>query len=173
MTTTHGQLFTAGDAARACGVARTTISRAAAAGRIAGAERDEDGAWTLPLSGLLAAGFNPGRPSPPEDEKPRDRDDYTQDRVRQLEAELAVQHMRANAAETLAAERAERIVDLRQALRQLEQGKQPQTPLDSPQADEQPEPIPEPTTNPVGPSTGRPPTLREYARARYNVWRYR
>src|SRR5699024_859491 len=89
MTSTHGQLFTAGDAARACGVARTTISRAAAAGRIAGAERDETGAWTLPLSGLLAAGFNPGKPSPPEDEKHRDRDD-TPDRDRMHELELAV-----------------------------------------------------------------------------------
>ena len=154
MATMHGQLFTAGDAARACGVARTTISRAAAAGRIAGAERDEAGAWVLPLSGLLAAGFNPGKPSPPEDEKPHERDDVL-DRVRQLEAELAVQHVRTHAAEALAAERAERIVDLRQALRQLEQGESSQTPPESPQAAEQAEPIPTHTPGPVRPSTGK------------------
>lgn len=148
MSATHEKMFTAGEAAQGCGVSRTTISRAAAAGRIAGAERDEAGAWVLPLSGLLAAGFNPGKPSPSEDEKPHERDDVL-DRVRQLEAELAVQHVRTHAAEALAAERAERIVDLRQALRQLEQGESSQTRPESPQTNEQAAPIPTHGPDPV------------------------
>ena len=97
MTTTHGQLFTAGEAARACGVSRTTISRAAAAGRIPGAERDDAGAWTLPLSGLLAGGFNPGKPSPPEDAQTRDRGDDDMVPRRVYELELALADARAEA----------------------------------------------------------------------------
>lgn len=163
MSATHGQLFTAGDAARACGVARTTISRAAAAGRIAGAERDEAGAWVLPLSGLLAAGFNPGKPSPPEDEKPHERDDSgVVDRDRMHELELAV--LRAEVREQRTrADGLERERDLYRLM--LEQGKQPQVPLASPQAGEQSEPMPTHTPDPVRPPTGR-------WRKAWNVIRY-
>lgn len=169
MSATHEKMFTAGDAARACGVARTTISRAAAAGRIAGAERDEAGAWVLPLSGLLAAGFNPGKPSPPEDEKPHERDDVL-DRDRMHELEKAV--LRAEVREQRTrADGLERERDLYRLM--LEQGESSQTPPESTQTHAQPEPIPTYAPNYAGPSTGRPPTLREYARARFNVWRYR
>lgn len=110
MATMHGQMFTAGEAARACGVSRTTISRAAAAGRIPGAERDEAGAWTLPLSGLLAAGYNPGKPSPPEApvSRPGDGDASVPAEVYELtleleraRAEARVQAARAEALERL------------------------------------------------------------------------
>lgn len=57
--------------------------------------------------------------------------------------------------------------------RQLEQGERPHAPLDAPQAAEQAEPVRTHTPDPVRPSTGKPSTLREYARARFNVWRYR
>ena len=153
MATMHGQLFTAGDAARACGVARTTISRAAAAGRIAGAERDENGAWVLPLSGLLAAGFNPGKPSPPEDEKPHERDDSgVVDRDRMHELELAV--LRAEVREQRTrADGLERERDLYRLM--LEQGKPSQAPPESTQAAEQPAPIPTHAPGAVRPSTGK------------------
>lgn len=162
MSATHGQLFTAGDAARACGVARTTISRAAAAGRIAGAERDEAGAWVLPLSGLLAAGFNPGKPSPPEDEKPHERDDDELDRDRMHELEKAV--LRAEVREQRTrADGMERERDLYRLM--LEQGGSSHTPPGSTQPHEQDEPIPSHTPDHVRPSTGK------WKRA-WNVWRY-
>ena len=156
MSAMHGQLFTAGDAARACGVARTTISRAAAAGRIAGAERDEAGAWVLPLSGLLAAGFNPGKPSPPEDEKHRDRDDDGDMVPRRVhELELALADARAEArAQKIRADELEKAANAYWQL-QIEQGESSQTPPESPQAAEQAEPIPTRTPDPARPSTGK------------------
>lgn len=174
MTTTYEKMFTAGEAAQGCGVARTTISRAAAAGRIEGAKRDEAGAWVLPLSGLLAAGFNPGKPSPPDPvaaSVDRDKaDELTRLRAQLDEArtDARLLHMRADAAEALAAERAERIVDLRQALRQLEQGESSQTPPGSTQAAEQAAPIPSHTPDPVRPSQAN---VGRFRRA-WNVWRY-
>lgn len=166
MSAMHGQLFTAGGAARACGVARTTISRAAAAGRIAGAERDENGAWVLPLSGLLAAGFNPGKPSPPEDEKPHERDDSgVVDRDRMHELELAV--LRAEVREQRTrADGLERERDLYRLM--LEQGKPSHTPLVAPQTDATPEHDPTPTPDPVRQSQANVGRIRRA----WNVWRY-
>ena len=97
--------FSAADAARECGVSRPTITRAAAAGRIAGAVRDDAGAWALPLDGLLAAGFHPGRPSPPEDEKARDRDEMVPARIHELELEVLRTEVRAQSARADALER--------------------------------------------------------------------
>lgn len=151
MSAMHGQLFTAGDAARACGVARTTISRAAAAGRIAGAERDESGAWVLPLSGLLAAGFNPGKPSPPEDEKPHERDDVLdRDRMHELEKALLRAEVRE---QRTRADGLERVLAVYE--RQLEQGESSHTPPGSTQAAVQAAPVHTHTPDPVRPSTGK------------------
>ena len=155
-------------------MSRTTISRAAAAGRIAGAERDEAGAWVLPLSGLLAAGFNPGKPSPPDPvaaSVDRDKaDELTRLRAQLDEArtQAHVLTVKLDAAVTLATERAERIVDLRQALRQLEQGESSQAPPESPQAAEQSAPVPSHTPDPARPSQANVGRLRRA----WNVWRY-
>ena len=180
--------WTAAEAARRCGVGRATIQRALAAGRIPGAEQRESG-WSIPIEGLLEAGFKFDGYRPHDTEQPapvtpaREHDrasDEQARRVTALEQQLAesrrlgeMERMGREHAEALAAERAERIVDLRQALRQLEQAERPHTPPQSPQAHVQPDPMPTYAPNPVGPPTGRPPTLREYARTRYNVWRYR
>ena len=156
MSTTHMHTFTPSEAAKACGVSRTTIVRAATAGRIAGAVRGDDGAWTIPLDGLLGAGYNPGKPSPPEDEKQRDRDD-DQDRDRMHELELAV--LRAEVREQRTrADGLERERDLYRLM--LEQGKQPQARPESPQTGEQAEPIPTHTPDPVWPSQANVGRLR-------------
>ena len=151
MSTTHGHTFTPSEAAKACGVSRTTIVRAAAAGRIAGAVRGDDGAWTIPLDGLLGAGYNPGKPSPPEDQQraarggAMDRDEVHELQLAVLRAEVREQRTRADGLE--------RERDLYRLM--LEQGKQPQTPPESPQAAEQAEPIPTRTPDPARPSTGK------------------
>src|SRR5699024_4708066 len=127
--------WSAAEAARRCGVGRATIQRALTAGRIPGAEQTDAG-WSIPLEGLLAAGFHPSRPSPPEDTAPpaREHDRAAAEplpeharRLADLEAELAearaqtaLERIRREAAEALAAERAERVTDLRQAMRMLE-----------------------------------------------------
>lgn len=50
--------FSESQAAKLCGVSRSTIQRARKRGDIPGVERLEHG-WSLPLEGLLAAGFKP------------------------------------------------------------------------------------------------------------------
>lgn len=148
MTTMHGQLFTAGEAARACGVSRTTISRAAAAGRIPGAERDEAGAWTLPLSGLLAAGYNPGKPSPPEDAPPRRGDDEAPVpaevfRLRiELEQARAEARIQADRAASLERER-DSVARERDVYMRMLEAPRETAPI-APQPPEQPQPMPTP-----------------------------
>ena len=147
--------FSAADAARECGVSRPTITRAAAAGRIAGAVRDDAGAWALPLDGLLAAGFHPGRPSPPEDQQRAKGDAVDRDRVHELE--LAV--LRAEVREQrIRADGLERERDLYRLM--LEQGKPPHAPLVASQSDEQPQSDPIPT-----------PVYAEPPRANVGKWK--
>ncbi|WP_291522158.1 hypothetical protein [Branchiibius sp. NY16-3462-2] len=50
--------WSAAEAARRCGVGRATIQRALEDGRIANAEKTDDG-WQIPVESLLAAGFKP------------------------------------------------------------------------------------------------------------------
>lgn len=165
--------WSAAEAARRCGVGRATIQRALTAGRIPGAEQTEAG-WSIPLEGLLAAGFNPSAPTPPEDTAPPAREhDRAADepvpeqarRIAELERELAearrladLERVRRESAEALAAERAERVVDLRQALRMLEAA-----PADRPQQAEQssaPAPAPEPVQQPAPAAPVVPPRRR-------------
>lgn len=128
--------WSAATAAKHCGVSRTTIQRAIAAGRIPGAERGPDG-WLLPLSGLIAAGFAVDRPSPPDGDRDHARveveqvraADHLAARVRELEQQLAETRAEAErdraaryAAEQIAAER-DRIIEAQaQALRMLTAG---------------------------------------------------
>lgn len=178
MSATHEKMFTAGEAAQGAGVSRTTISRAAAAGRIEGAVRDEAGAWVLPLSGLLAAGFNPGKPSPPDPvaaSVDRDKaDELTRLRAQLDEArtQAHVLTVKLDAAVTLATERAERIVDLRQALRQLEQGESSQGRPESTQAAEPATPMPSHAPDPSGASTGEQ-SVWEFVKMKRDRWRAR
>ena len=131
--------WSASEAARRCGVGRSTIQRALVAGRIPDAVETEKG-WSIPLDGLLAAGFTPDRPSPPDPtptsppnparghaRTPTNNDSEHARRIAELELSLEreraraeLEHARRIAAEQLAAERAERIADLRHTLRMIE-----------------------------------------------------
>lgn len=170
--------WSAAEAARRCGVGRATIQRALTAGRIPGAEQTDAG-WSIPLEGLLAAGFKPDRyqphdpqqhtPAAPAREHDRAADHPVPEQARRLadlEAELAearsqtaLERVRRESAEALAAERAERVVDLRQALRMLEAA-----PADRPQPEPpqqpapMPAPAPQPPTAPEPTSASSPPT---------------
>lgn len=156
--------WSASEAARRCGVGRATIQRALTAGRIPGATETEKG-WSIPLEGLLAAGFTPDRPTPP-DQQPADPlstarehdrapDPHAREqahRLAELEKELERERARADveqarriAAEQLAAERAERVADLRHALRMLEAA--PPAP-EPPPAAATPSPAPAPVSAP-------------------------
>ena len=127
------------EAAKRCGTSRASIQRALTAGRIPGAVRDDQGWWQLPLDGLLAAGFVPDRPAPPDAaptvparepaRTPPAEEPGTAQRLVELQIELERERARADlerarreAAEQLAAERAARVADLRDALRMLEAG---------------------------------------------------
>lgn len=124
----HGPVWSASEAARRCGIGRATMTRKLQADEIAGATRDEDGHWRIPLSGLLAAGLRPDRPAPAEDRSPQDHSEDTSDvdhvaaavELAELRGQLAVERARREAAEQLANERAARIDDLRHALRAIE-----------------------------------------------------
>lgn len=161
MTSAHGKIFTAGEAARECGVDRTTIARAAAAGRIPGAERDKAGAWTLPLSGLLTAGYNPGKPSPPEDAAPRERDEDAP--VPAEVFRLTVELERARAEARAHAARADALETAANAYWQLQLEAGPKQAADAPQTVEPSTPMPIPQPAPTPPPTGTPGAGRPQA----------
>lgn len=159
--------WTASEAARVCGVGRTTILRALNASRLHGAVRTGQG-WSIPLDALLGAGFLPNRPDPPDHPVQGGDQGVSADvstpltghvrghvhQVAELEAEVAAQRHRADlaeagrrAAEVLAAERLDRVQDLRASLRMLEAGPTRGGPAAAP-AEEGPEdPTPAATTS--------------------------
>ncbi|USC18461.1 hypothetical protein [Rhodococcus sp. 11-3] len=155
--------WSASEAAKRCGVSRSTIQRAIAAGKITNVEQTPEG-WSIPLSALLAAGFTPDRPSPPDPAPDHARVDTEHVRAAdQLAAELREartalaearaeaerEQVRRAAAEALAAER-DRIIDAQaQALRMLESGRSP-APAWSPGGI-----TPAPVTDPSPPAPGR------------------
>lgn len=156
----HGPMWSASEAARRCGISRATMTRRLQADAIPGATRDESGAWLVPLSGLLAAGFHPDRPAPAEEEDPQDQDaaDALRDahharELAEVRAALDLERARRQAAEELAAERAARVADLRQALLALAP---PETPQDADTAPETPPPSPEPVPNTSTPQQATP-----------------
>ena len=53
-------------AARECGVSPATIRRRLKNGSLPNAVQGARGAWTIPVTDLIAAGLNPGQPSPPD-----------------------------------------------------------------------------------------------------------
>lgn len=113
-------------AARECGVSRPTIERAIKAGRLPNAQRNHRGHWAIPVPDLLAAGFNIGKPSPPEDDAPpvqhagmhTEPDEHARlhARIADLEAALDRERAARAAAEALAEERLARIDDLKAAM---------------------------------------------------------
>ncbi len=136
-------------AAAACAVSRSTLRRRLTQGAFPNAVRDADGAWTVPVGDLLAAGLRVNAPrvsseqgqpvavsrladpahrpraGPVEQGHPGEGEQALAARVVELERALAVAQTRADGAERLAAERAARIEDLRGALRMLEAAPRP------------------------------------------------
>ncbi len=133
-----GVTFTVREAARSCAVHANTVRRRLKGGEFPNAFRDHTGTWRIPVVDLEAAGLRPqrSRPEPHQSDvviipeaRPtglptlreaydalqmvEEEADTLRDRVQELER-------RAAFAETLAHERAERIDDLRLALRALE-----------------------------------------------------
>jgi hypothetical protein len=133
-----GVTFTVRDAARACAVHANTVRRRLKAGEFPNAFRDHTGTWRIPVADLEAAGLRPQRSR--EEMPPRDvvvipeastiglptmRETYEalrtlEDEADEMRATIDDLHRRAAFAETLAQERADRIEDLRMALRALE-----------------------------------------------------
>jgi excisionase family DNA binding protein len=112
--------WSATEAAKRAGVSRSTIQRMIADGRLE-AGKDDEGNWVIALENLLAAGLKVDRPTTPEDaQTPAQGAPDPAQKVAELETELAQWKNRAQVAEAVAAERAERVADLRQALRMLE-----------------------------------------------------
>jgi hypothetical protein len=145
--------WSAAEAAKRCGVGRATIQRRLDAGQIPGATKTEQG-WSIPLEGLLAAGFTPDRPSPPEDAREHVRapveHDHLAARVRELEQQLADAHAARAHAEQIAAER-DRVIEAQAAhLRMLTAG-----PVVAAPAPTQEPPPPRPTLVPDPPAPRR------------------
>lgn len=75
--------WTARQAARYCGVGKSTILRALKAGKFPNAKREDD-TWSIPIADLLAAGFHPdriGKPSADRVDHPRSADRTAPDRT--------------------------------------------------------------------------------------------
>ena len=117
-----------------CGVSTSTIRRYLSAGRFPGAQQQpspipgQRGSWRIPTQELLAADLRPPqarRPDKEQKNQPSSRRTAGQpvdDRVRELEHALELERIRRRAAEDLAAERAQTIYTLENALRALQAG---------------------------------------------------
>lgn len=118
------------EAAKRAGVARSTVQRYLAQGRMPGAYRTDDGVWSIGVEDLLAAGLVPDRARPAEQAAEGVQHEHADERARiaELEAALAEARRRAEVAEAIARERADRIVDLRQTIAALEVGRSDRTP---------------------------------------------
>ena len=151
--------WSAARAARETGAARSTILEALKSGRLEGT-KDADGHWQITPEALWAAGFTPGKPTPPDPQPLEDRDD---DAAR-LRLELA--EVRAESrvltvsleAERRILEAVERERDLYR--RMLEQGESSHTRPESTQAGEQAAPISSHAHDPDRPSTANVGRLR-------------
>lgn len=107
-----------GDAAERCGVSRSTVRRYRESGRFPNAFKDTSGAWKIPLEDLLAVGWSPVDPSQSAPAEPVQ--ESAAERVRELEQALALERVRRESAERLAAQTEANLSDLRTALRMLE-----------------------------------------------------
>lgn len=126
-------------ASKHAGVARSTIQRYLAQGRMPGAQRLPDGTWSIGVEDLLAAGFRVDAPTPPDgpaEGVPRGPAEAGADdgaeparRIAELESALADAQRRAEVAEAIARERADRIADLRQTVAALEAGRSDRFPV--------------------------------------------
>jgi excisionase family DNA binding protein len=112
--------LTIAEAARAAGVNRSTVHRALADGRLHGAARGADGHWQIPPAALEQLGWSLRAPAAADVEPEPELD--LADELQRLRAELETERAKRHTAEAIAAERAERVEDLRIALRMLGPG---------------------------------------------------
>lgn len=66
LPTSSRPTLTMSEAARSCGVSRSTIRRRLENGDFPGSHKDAGGSWRIPVQDLIQVGLNPGRPSPPD-----------------------------------------------------------------------------------------------------------
>lgn len=120
--------LTLAEAVQATGVSHSTMKRRLRADAFPDATQDSNGAWIIPVDNLLAAGLRVNAPtgtaatSSPE---PTAAPDPRDARIAELEAQLAAARQAAQMAQELAAERLDRVGDIRLALRALEAGNGP------------------------------------------------
>jgi len=129
------------EAATSCGVSDKTIRRNLKkfpnAHRLDAPSGPKAGPWVIPVTDLLAAGYQVGRPSSPEEpqsaDAPPSRTDTEANELRKRieeleqadldrEREIAKLRTRAEVAEAIATERSQALDDVRLALRALEAG---------------------------------------------------
>lgn len=105
---TERPLLTLSEAASATGKHRNTIRNALDSGAFPNAAKDASGAWRVPVTDLLAAGFHLHAPTPPQatESNTTQREVVEADVVERLRAEVAELRRRVEVAEALAAERA-------------------------------------------------------------------
>lgn len=118
--------WTLAEAAQNTDVSVSTLRRALRADRIAGAYKDHNGAWRLPIEGLIAAGYPPssGAARPEPETAPESPPDH--DRIRDLEAALRIAQVERDTARELAQSHQQRADSLERALLLLEAPKAPQ-----------------------------------------------
>lgn len=134
--------WTLTDAAQQCSVSRSTIRRYRESGKFPHAEK-QSGQWVIPVTDLITAGLKPGQPSPP-DEQPNQADHTTKNEqpdhvqeLSELRAQLQIEQAHRKAAEQIAAEREQSLIDLRRAMRIIE-APQPTQPHFAPGSESEP-----------------------------------
>lgn len=120
--------LTLSEAANMCAVSRSTIRRRHEAGDFPNAYKTgPDNAWRIPVTDLLAAGLNPGRPSPPDEvSEPDERsraETVTLPRsdLDALHEQLVAERLRAAVAEARLSERGQTVDALKEALSEARQ----------------------------------------------------
>ncbi len=118
--------LTISDAATAVGRHRNTVRKALDAGKLPNASKGSDGSWLIPVTDLVAAGFELAAPDDAVSMTGKEpvRADEEVDKLR---AALADAERRAAVAEALANERLGRIEDLRRGFNVLEAHEPPRT----------------------------------------------
>ena len=109
---------TLAEAARRSPLSVATLRRWLTDGKIPGAKRTNEGAWAIPIPGLVEAGAWPSTTPPEADEPPQADTDALADALAQRDharAELDAERQRADLL-------AENVADLRTALRMLDAG---------------------------------------------------